>query len=369
MAGKTAVKVESLRENLRLRWSYQRKRYCLSLGLYDSPAARKVAESKAAAIEADLITGNFDPSLEKYRSESIPQLLEDNGLKITALFGRFSEARHRHLTGHTPEKYQTMARKLAGFFGEANAASVDEAKAWQFRESLSHLKPVTQAQQLKLVSACWQWGIDQGMVTANPWVDVARVKVPPQQSPRPFTADEVAAIIQGFEQSPYYAYYTDFARFLFGTGCRTGEAIGLCWGHLSDDCSKAWIGESVSRGIRKATKTNRAREFGLPSNLTAMLQARKPPAAKPTDLVFPAMKGGPIDCHNFRNRAWRAVLEQAGVIYRKPYSTRHTFISHALDNGGIPMLIAQMTGHDPEMLFKHYAAYIKGGLECPALFA
>ncbi len=51
--------------------------------------------------------------------------------------------------------------------------------------------------------------------------------------PKPFTSEEIKAIIQGFEQDRYYSHYAGFVEFLFGTGCRTGEAIGLCWKHLN----------------------------------------------------------------------------------------------------------------------------------------
>lgn len=42
-------------------------------------------------------------------------------------------------------------------------------------------------------------------------------------------------------------------------------------------------------------------------------------------------------------------------------------ISHALAKGLPPMTIAEMVGHDPEVLFKHYAANIHGGLQLPGL--
>jgi integrase len=56
------------------------------------------------------------------------------------------------------------------------------------------------------------------------------------------------------------------------------------------------------------------------------------------------------------------------VSYRKPYNTRHTFISHALASGMNPMTIAQMAGHDPEVLFANYAADIQGGLQLPDIW-
>ncbi len=39
------------------------------------------------------------------------------------------------------------------------------------------------------------------------------------------------------------------------TGCRFGEAVGLRWKHLGAGHKTVWIGESVSRGVRRSTKT------------------------------------------------------------------------------------------------------------------
>lgn len=38
---------------------------------------------------------------------------------------------------------------------------------------------------------------------------------------------------------------------------------------------------------------------------------------------------------------------------------RHTAIRHALANGANPLAVAEQPGHDPQILFKHYAAVIQ----------
>jgi integrase len=362
------VKIESLRGNLRLRWSYQGERYCMSLGLYDSPLARTVAEGKATIIQADLMTSNFDVTMRKYRGEDSDRA-EASEITVAGMFAGFFDQRAKNFTEQTRAGYKLITKKIDAFYGVATVASVDQASAEQFRAWVAETtKESTQVQYLGLLCACWRWAIKQGTVTSNPWVEVVKIKVPPQQRPRPFTQVEVAAILAGFKQNRYYSYHTDLITFLFGTGCRTGEAIGLQWKHLSDGCTKVWIGESVSRGVRKSTKTNRDREYKLPSYLVTLLLRRMPEDCKPTDLVFSARRGGVIHLHRLRT-AWVAVLKEANVSYRKPYSTRHTFISHALAQGGNPITIAQMTGHDPEILFRHYAADVAGGLQCPDIFA
>lgn len=225
------------------------------------------------------------------------------------------------------------------------------------------------AWRLEELEACWNWAIKKLLLTPdNPWIEVRRrIRVPPKQKPKPFNKEEIRAIVQAFRADRYYSTYADFVEFLFGTGCRTGEAVGLRWKHLSDDCSTVWIGESLSRGIRKSTKTNRARTISLTSKLQQMLLVRRPANLDPDALVFTSPRGGAIDDHNFRNRAWKTVLTRLNIDYRKPYTTRHTLVSHALDLGINPVMVAQLTGHDVKTLYENYAGNVNSRPLLPEL--
>jgi integrase len=177
--------------------------------------------------------------------------------------------------------------------------------------------PITLKERLTLLSACWQWGIEQGVVENNPWSDLPnQVKVPPKQKAKPFTKKEIGAIVAAFRNDRYYYRYADYVEFLFSTGCRTAEAIGLRWKHLSDDCSTVWIGESLSRGTRKFTKTNRARTIALTPRLQSLLLERRPSNYDADGLVFTSPKGKAIDDCNFRSRAWITILARLGIDYR-----------------------------------------------------
>jgi integrase len=359
------AKIESFKGRLRLRWSYQGQRYNLSLGLDDTTLGQTLAKGRAGQIDIDLATGDFDRTLAKYKRGGV-KVEPGTTLAAVELFDRFTQHKAQGLDPRTLSKYRAIRSKVLALLGSEKAA-LGEDKAERFRLGLAEMiAPSTQKTYLIILCACWQWGIKEGVLSVNPWGEVLkRVKVPPLQQARPFTKGEMTAILDGFRESPHFARYGDFVEFLFSTGVRTGEAIGLRWSHLSDDCGKVWIGESVSRGVRKATKTNRSREFRLTNRLALMLRARRPNNPSPDALVFPAVEGGAIDDHNFRNRAWVTVLKDVGVNYRSPYKTRHTFISHAIAGGLNPMTIAKMTGHDPEVLFERYAADIQGGLQLP----
>lgn len=194
-----------------------------------------------------------------------------------------------------------------------------------------------------------------------------RIKPAPKQPPKLFSREEMGAIVHAFRSDRYYHHYADYVEFLFGTGCRTGEAIGLKWKHVSSDCSTVWIGESLSRKVRKSTKTNRARTIALTPKLQAILLTKRPAEFDPEGLVFTAPKGGAIDDNNFRNRAWKTVLTRLEIDYRKPYTTRHTLVSHALDLGMNPVMVAQLTGHDVQVLFKNYAGNVNSRPRLPEL--
>lgn len=179
--------------------------------------------------------------------------------------------------------------------------------------------------------------------------------------PKPFTESEVKQILDEFGTNPNLSFYRDFVEFRLRTGARSGEVAGLCWKHLSEDCSLIRISESVTKGVRDSTKTGEEREFLLSAGLQQMLLRRRPVEYSPDDLVFPGPKGKAIEANNFARRFWKPALEKLNIPYRKPYNTRSTFASHALESGVTPSAVTEITGHSQETLFRNYAGAIKKG--------
>ncbi|MGB8700902.1 MAG: tyrosine-type recombinase/integrase [Thermosynechococcaceae cyanobacterium] len=358
------VKIQSLRDRLRLVWSYGGKRYFLSLGMSDTTINRLAAEIRAKQIEGDVATGNFDPTLNKYKVQG--QWSSD--LTVGQLFAKFMDYKASRVDERTLLKYRWMLGHLETHFGCRAIALVESKDAERFKDwMLTRMAAVTLRDYLSLVNACWVWAMKQGLIEVNPWADLP-IRVKPKQRPRPFTTDEIRLILATFRDHPRWSVYTDFVEFLFGTGCRTGEAIGLRWQHVSADGASIWIGESISRGKRKATKTNRARQISLGPRLTQMLCDRRRPDVNPDDLVFCSPQGFAIDDHNFRNRAWVDILNLAGVEYRKPYSTRSTLISHLLHIGRSPAEVAELVGDDVATIYKFYAGNVQSRPRLPDLF-
>jgi integrase len=146
------------------------------------------------------------------------------------------------------------------------------------------------------------------------------------------------------------------------------ERLRLRWRNLNHDCSAVWIGESFSNGVFKSTKTNRDRDVDLTPKLRDYLQRLKTEKRPvPDALVFPTPQGHPLDIHNFRNRAWKTILSRLEIDYRKPYKTRHSVISHALELGMNPVTVAGLTGHDVETLYRSYAGNVNSRPKLPEL--
>lgn len=214
-ASKGTVVVQVFKDRLRLCWSYLGKRYYLYIGLPDSKVNRMVAESKARVIEGDLATGNFDPTLKKYKSEVVLRLRQ---ISTVALFERFTESKAKHLASPTLAKYTAIAGYFRQYFKDKQPCAIAVEDAEAFTDWLvTQIEPITARDRLSLIKACWQWGINKDLIASNPWEKMTkRIKLAPKQMPKPFSREEIGAIIQGFRTDRYYHPYTDFVEFLFG---------------------------------------------------------------------------------------------------------------------------------------------------------
>jgi integrase len=357
------VTIENHDGRLRLRWQYQGKRQTLSCGVPNTQPGKAMAKQLASQIEADLMTGNYDATLLKYK----PQTIGKNATEISVpdLFIKFTRYKFSEcdLAPGSRSRYETIQKYLERHL-DVKAQSVGDRAAGDFAALLTEkLSPITAKTYLGLLSACWAWA--QGkykLADGNPWtLHQAKVRLRKAKAVKPFNQQEVTAILAGFQGHRYYHHYYPFVTALFHTGARFGEIAGLRWKNVADDFTHIYICESFTRGHRRdRTKTGKDRRVHLGVNLAQLLMDRYVAIQPdPDDLVFPSPKGGAIDDHNFLNRAWKTILTTAGVEYRKTYAVRHSAISHALANGADPIALAEQTGHDKRVLLSTYAHVIE----------
>ena len=352
------------RNRLRLEWIYQGQRRTLYPGLADTKTNRIKAREIALQIEADIECGVYDISLSKYKKSVEPL----QALSSTELFELWLQFKKPEWDADTFKIRSYLKSDLIKVF-KNHTAPLTKQDIGNFYNWLStrQLAAETFNRKLDTFEIAWEWLVAHKYTLENPWHDLPRRKVGKNLRSKPFSKKEIQLIIKTFETDKYYKVYTPFVKFLFGTGCRIGEGIGIRWGDVDLTSGKIIIAEQITRRKRKTAKANSGREFYLSASIKNLLATIKPIVVTEEDLIFVSPTGKPLDAHNFRERAWTSILESAPVLYRKPSNTRHTFCSHALEGGMNPITVASITGHDPKVLFDRYAGLI-GKPEAPDIF-
>lgn len=380
---KTGVSIVASNGRLQLRYWWQDERKYLSLGISDNQQNRYYAEVQAERMRSDLITGNFDESLERYRpkQEPKPVKLEPAKLAIGEIWDRYTDYKSKHVAQSTAHKdFGRVDRKIAQVW------TTPYDRAIEIRDYLNReCSPDTAKRILTQLGAACTWASKSGLISGNPFAgmakDIKKAKGKTGQDINPFTATERDRIVSFFyEADPAYAHYVEF---LFRTGCRPSEAIALQWKHVSDDCETITFRQSAtesSMGIRikEGLKTQSRRVFPCGQKLADFLANIKPveieELAEARDLeglvtaknqlVFPAPGGGCINIQNFSRRHWKPCLYRLGIEHRPPYNTRHTFITFCIEQGMAPQNVAELVGNSAEVILSHYAG-IKRDLIAP----
>ena len=228
------------------------------------------------------------------------------------------------------------------------------------------------------LSACYGWAKNSKLIDVNPFAGMAsEIKLPRSEKVdtadaeiEPFTATERDSIIVAFKTNKFchpfasknhqHSNYAAYVQFLFYTGCRPSEAIGLQWKNVDLDKRIVFFSGAVvqsPKGLirKKGLKTQSFRKFKINDQLCEILEGLRLSNYDADSLVFPAPEGGFILQNNFRRRVWKKVLEGLGLEYRVPYQTRHTFITLCLDKGIDAKDVARWVGNSPEIIYKHYA--------------
>jgi integrase len=221
-----------------------------------------------------------------------------------------------------------------------------------------------------------KWLVKQGVWSVDPLEEVIRKRVKKAIKPQrtPFTVEEISAILSAFKENTFcsrasrypHSQYYPFIYFLFKTGVRPAEAIGLRLRsvdqvghliHIKEALARSVKGTNANARIRKETKNGKERMLPLTGDLLTVIQpliANK----QPDDLVFQSFSGGAIDDRMFQRRVFKPVLKGLGIADRDLYACRHTFGSRCIDQGITPVMTAFLMGNNPETALRNYTLQI-----------
>jgi len=359
------VSLTNYKGRIRLRWRYQSVRYSINLLSY-SKTNLLSAKKTALQIEQDMANEKFDHSLSRYKCESNIQVKTEKS--IVCYFEEWtSDIKQMDCEKHTNyNSLRNMLRKWGSIeqFNIHKKLNAEIFCASTYNRRLTMLKEFV------------KWLLKKGIWTFNALEDVnsKRVKKEKNEKRKPFTETEIARILEAIKNDSFtpksssfkHSHYYPFIYFIFKTGVRNAEAIGLRVGsidldkriiHIKEVLARSLKGTSATQRIRKETKNGKERTLPLSPDLLTILNPLLE-GKDNDDLVFQSQTGLSIDDHNFQNRIFKKVLKELKIPERVLYACRHTFGSRCIDSGITPVMTAFLMGNNPETALRNYTHQI-----------
>ena len=340
-------KAPALRNNngaLQIRVRLEGRDYFINrLGSFDDPVAQAKALSISAEIWSDFQQGQLDWSLSRYQP-----LVEGKDPELLDALERLMKEKRQ---GRTTHAYRLVRR-----YGEPirTQAEVEAFVEWMSSEGLA---ASTQSTILSTIRSVQPKNKALGSVV---------IKVPTRSvQEEVLSKDEIKQVLADLKHNEAW-YYTCFALWL-GTGLRNAELIGLTWDCVRLDEGELLISKSLRRdGVAThrrrwgSTKTGKSRVVPINRELVLLLRAHQQRMRKlglntKTDLVFLTPRTHQHLYDSGLERVWKRSQRRVGLIPKRLYTQRHSFLSHALAMGNSPADLAAVAGHRTEELLRTYA--------------
>lgn len=359
-------------------YPHLKSRKVMSLKLSaDDPKSWAIAEETLRVINLDIRNGNFDESLERYKPQTETKSYRAKAesrfpsVGLLDLWGRYLDYKRAIVKPTTFDYYETGISPLVGKIAEAGLSLTDALGIRSFL--LDHTTESYTKRVLQQLGAAYKWGLKHKLLTgSNPFEGLASEFKHPYEKNSPhanaFTPEEEARVLEAFRTHRgdghgwefSFSHYYPFVRFLFLSGFRPNEAVGLTWGDIKENFSRIWVNGGLYQGTRgnlistkgMGDKNNKIRIFPLNPEAQELLRGLKPENAQDSDLVFLSPEGHAIHYGHF-SKIWHKVVDpiKPGTT---PYSCRDTFFTNNA-SAGIPLAkLAKWGGNSAAIIESTY---------------
>ncbi len=254
----------------------------------------------------------------------------------------------------TIEKLRWLLTKAVKAFGTRRLPELrsQAIASWRMTIAPGHRFEATQALRQALERAVL-WG----MIDVNPAKHGVDNPQRRYTEKRPFESwAELAAVAAklGPRNGP-------MVLFAAATGLRPGEWIALEQRDIDQQARVVYVPRAYRNGRVKCTKTE-ASVRAVPLQAIALAALEQLPPRSGSALLFPSLRGGHLDLHNFRNRDWKPAQHAAGITpLRRVYDLRHTFATFALRAGISTFDLSRYMGASLTMIDRHYGHLARDG--------
>lgn len=355
--------------SIEITFTYRGVRCRERIGLKPTPANLKSAERHRAAILDAIAKGTFNYPATFPDSPRAAQFATIKGEVITIeryLEGWLGRAKAHTKVSTWRDYVRTVRNVLIPMFGHLTLIELRRSHIRDWGASTKHSNKRI-ANILSPLRVALQEAMGDDLIQVNPlygWTYERKEAPRPTDEIDPFTPEEQAAILAVLNSGG-----RNLIQFAFWTGMRTSELVALEWGDVD------WLAQTVritkahtqaathAKAATEGTKTKAGtRSIKLLPPAFAALQAQKAESIlHPSGRVFLNPRTGEpwAGDQAIRKTLWTHALKRAGVRYRYPYQTRHTFASVMLSAGEDPRWLATYLGHsDLQMIFRRYGRWM-----------
>lgn len=358
----TGIKAAS-ETSIEITFTYQNVRCRERIPLKPTPTNLKKAALHRAAILNAIATGTFDYSItfpDSPRAKQFkPAVAQDT---IGEYLFLWLERKQKHLKTSTYEGYvKIVNHQLIPQFGKIKLVEFTRMHLRDWLNTLNVSNKTLRNLQ-SILRASLDEAVEESILQANPlagWTYQVKAMPKEQDDVDPFSADEQAAILSALSSQG-----RNLIQFAFWTGLRTSELCALEWRDIDWFKGEVLIARALTQAsdtpeLPKTASSKRAIKLLKPAR--EALEAQKQYTYEQGKEVFQNPRIGErwTGDQAIRKTLWKPALKLAGVRYRYPYQTRHTYASMMLSAGEHPMWVAQQMGHrDWGMIRKTYGRWL-----------
>jgi len=333
--------------------------------LVPTPVNLKRASQFRAAILHSIEKNEFDYSVTFPKSPNRVKFATYKGVGYTLkdYLKTWLSSQEKQLKASTFKDYTKIVNHLLiPAFGEKTLSELrrPDVRDW-CDEQTSGNKRLANIQSV--LRTALQNAMGDDLIETNPlfnWKYERKEAPKPQDKIDPFDEEEQAIILDSCRDPQHKNLF----QFAFWTGMRTSELVALEWGDIDWHSNTAHIWKVMTQAAKsveepKTKKSDRYVKLLRPA-LDALLAQKKHSFLAGGVVFLNPLYGKPWEGDQaIRKLAWLPALKIAGLRYRNPYQTRHTFASMMLTADESPIWVSQQMGHsDTNMIFQRYGRWI-----------
>lgn len=357
------VKVAS-ESSIEISFMYRGTRCRERIALKPTAANLKRAEQHRAAIMHAIATDSFDYARTFPNSTKARQFAAQTG-DVDILENYLEEwldGKKKHIKASTFNGYRKIVTgQLIPWFGKL---AISELTRKHVRDKLKLITAgnKTLANIQSVLRKALDDAIEDEAIQVNPlagWCYSVLEAPKEEDIIDPFTKEEQIAILMHAAGQAH-----NLIQFALWTGMRTSELVALNWTDIDFLRGIVMVSKALTQASDKAEAPKTAagrREVKLLQPALDALKAQKAHTWLKGEEVFqnPRTEQRWAGDQPIRKTMWTAVLKRAGVRYRYPYQTRHTYASMMLSAGEHPMWVSQQMGHaDWTMIARVYGRWM-----------